>query len=148
MVSIDGYGEVHDRVRGRSGNFNNALKVIEFLQNYPLVNNVRIGCTVIRENVYHLPQLLEFCISKGLYIKFRQGVPHQRLYTENLLDPYALTVEEKYEFVEFLEGLISYYEKSIMQRFFYRSLIQQITNQESLVVIGVTEGRQLLRKVN
>lgn len=128
MISIDGYGEVHDRVRGRSGNFNNALKVIDFLKNYPLVDNVRIGCTVIRENVYHLPQLLEFCISQGLYVKFRQGVPHQRLYTENLLDPYALTVEEKYEFVEFLEGLITHYEKSIMQRFFYRSLIQQIVN--------------------
>ncbi|MBG6241245.1 MAG: radical SAM protein [Candidatus Symbiopectobacterium sp. Dall1.0] len=128
MIPIDGYGEVHDRVRGRSGNFDNALKVIDFLQVYPLVDNIRIGCTVIRENVYHLSKLLEFCIKKGLYIKFRQGVPYQRLYTENLLDPYALTVEEKYEFVEFLEGLIKHYEKSIMQRFFYRSLIQQITN--------------------
>lgn len=126
MVSLDGFEKVHDLVRGRSGNFVNAQKVIDFIISYPLVDNVRIGCTVIRENVFHLPDLLEFCIKKGVYIKFRQGVPHQRLYTANLLDPYALTFEEKYEFAEFLEGVIKYYETDSMQRLFYRSLIDQI----------------------
>lgn len=126
MVSLDGFEKIHDLVRGRSGNFANAQKVIDFIIEYPLVDNVRIGCTVIRENVFHLPDLLEFCIRKGVYIKFRQGVPHQRLYTANLLDPYALTFEEKYEFVEFLEGVIKFYETDSMQRLFYRSLINQI----------------------
>lgn len=130
MVSLDGFGEVHDRVRGRSGNFENAKKVLEFLSKFDAVDNVRIGCTVIRENVFHLADLFEFCVSRGLYIKYRQGVPHQRLYTENLLDPYALTFEEKYEFVEFLEGLIKYYEPSPLQRFFYRSLIDQILHDK------------------
>ncbi|MGP4846110.1 polysaccharide pyruvyl transferase family protein [Marinobacter sp. 1Y8] len=126
MVSLDGYGEVHDRVRGREGNFKNAQHVIDFIKSSPVVDSVRIGCTVIRENVNDLPDLLDFCIRNNLYIKYRQGVPHQRLYTENLKDPYALTFEEKYEFVEFLEGLIQHYEPAMMQRFFYRSLIDQI----------------------
>lgn len=126
MVSLDGFEEVHDRVRGRAGNFENARHVIDFIKSSPLVDSVRIGCTVIRENVNHLPDLLDFCIRKDLYIKYRQGVPHQRLYTENLKDPYALTFEEKYEFVEFLEGLIQHYEPAPLQRLFYRSLIGQI----------------------
>lgn len=126
MISLDGFGDIHDRVRGRRGNFENAKKVLAFLSDFDGVDNVRIGCTVIRENVLHLADLFEFCVSRGLYIKYRQGVPHQRLYTENLLDPYALTFEEKYEFVEFLEGLIKYYEPNPLQRFFYRSLIDQI----------------------
>ncbi|MHA7855901.1 polysaccharide pyruvyl transferase family protein [Marinobacter shengliensis] len=126
MVSLDGYGDVHDRVRGRPGNFENAQHVINFIKSSPLVDSVRIGCTVIRENVNDLPDLLDFCIRNDLYIKYRQGVPHQRLYTENLKDPYALTFEEKYEFAEFLEGLIEHYEPGLMQRFFYRSLIDQI----------------------
>ncbi|EGM69251.1 polysaccharide pyruvyl transferase family protein [Shewanella sp. HN-41] len=130
MVSLDGFEEVHDRVRGRTGNFENAKKVLAFLSDFDQVDNVRIGCTVIRENVFHLADLFEFCVSRGLYIKYRQGVPHQRLYTENLLDPYALTFEEKYEFVEFLEGLIKYYEPSPLQRFFYRSLIDQILHDK------------------
>ncbi|MFM5997805.1 MAG: radical SAM protein, partial [Dolichospermum sp.] len=39
MVSLDGVGEVHDRVRGRKGNFENAVKVIDFIQNNELVSS-------------------------------------------------------------------------------------------------------------
>ncbi|MEL4869138.1 polysaccharide pyruvyl transferase family protein [Pantoea agglomerans] len=126
MVSLDGYGKVHDAVRGRSGNFENAQHVLKHLKKCEFVSNIRIGCTVIKENVYHLHELLEFCIKNKVYIKYRQGVPHKRLYTENLIEPYALTFEEKYEFVEFLEGLIEHYEQSPLQKHFYRSLIGQI----------------------
>ena len=126
MVSLDGYGEVHDRVRGKPGNFERAQKVIDFIQSSPLVANVRIGCTIIKENVYGLADLFEYCQSKGLYIKYRIGIPHQRLYTQNLLDPYALTAEEKYHIAEFMEGLIAHYETSEHQKFFYRSLIDQL----------------------
>ncbi|HID2490493.1 TPA: polysaccharide pyruvyl transferase family protein [Enterobacter cloacae] len=126
MVSLDGYGKIHDKVRGRSGNFENAQHVLKHLKKCEFVSNIRIGCTVIKENVYFLHELLEFCIKNDVYIKYRQGVPHKRLYTENLIEPYALTFEEKYEFVEFLEGLIEHYEQSPLQKHFYRSLIGQI----------------------
>lgn len=128
MVSLDGFGEVHDKVRGKPGNFERAQHVIAFAQASPLVHNVRIGCTIIKENVYGLSDLFEFCQSKGLYIKYRLGIPHQRLYTQNLLDPYALNAAEKYHIAEFLEGLIAHYETSEHQKFFYRSLIDQIVH--------------------
>lgn len=126
MVSLDGYGDVHDRVRGKPGNFERAQKVINFAMSSDLVHNVRIGCTIIKENVYGLAELFEFCQSRGLYIKYRLGIPHQRLYTQNLTDPYSLTTEEKYHIAEFLEGLIAHYESNEQQKFFYRSLIDQI----------------------
>lgn len=126
MVSLDGHGEMHDRVRGKPGNFERALKVLDFLQASPLVGNVRIGCTIIKENVYGLADLFEFCVGRGLYIKYRLGVPHQRLYTQNLLDPYALSAEDKYHVAEFMEGLIAHYETSEHQKYFYRSLIDQL----------------------
>lgn len=128
MISLDGFGEVHDKVRGKPGNFERAQHVIEFAQGSPLVHNVRIGCTIIKENVYGLSDLFEFCQSKGLYIKYRLGIPHQRLYTQNLLAPYALDAAEKYHIAEFLEGLIAHYETSEHQKFFYRSLIDQIVH--------------------
>lgn len=130
MVSLDGFGEMHDRVRGKPGNFERAEKVIDYIQTSPLVSNVRIGCTIIKENVYGLADLFEYCMSKGLYIKYRLGIPHQRLYTENLVDPYALTAEEKYHIAEFLEGLITHYETDERQKFFYRSLIDQLIYNE------------------
>lgn len=126
MVSLDGYGEVHDRVRGRPGNFASAQRVTDFARSSPLVDTLRIGCTIIRENVYGLHDLLDDCQRQDLYIKYRLGIPHQRLYTENLLDAYALSVEEKVHVAEFLEGLILHYEQQEQQRFFYRSLIDQL----------------------
>lgn len=131
MVSLDGYGDVHDRVRGKPGNFVRAQHVLDFVTTSPLVKSVRIGCTIIKENVYGLHDLFEFCQSRGLYIKYRLGVPHQRLYTANLREPYALSAEEKYHVAEFLEGLIRFYEKNAQQVFFYRSLIDQILHNSS-----------------
>ena len=126
MVSLDGYGEVHDRVRGKPGNFERADKVIDFASESNLVDSLRVGCTIIKENVYGLADLFEYCQEKGVYVKYRLGIPHQRLYTKTLVGPYDLTFKEKYHVAEFLEGLLSNYEKNINQSFFYRSLIDQI----------------------
>lgn len=128
MVSLDGYGEIHDLVRGKPGNFERAKKVIEYVKSTELVDSLRIGCTVIRDNVNHLGDLLDFCIENNLYVKYRLGVPHQRLYTEDIKEPYALTKSETYELVEFLEGLIKNYERNYLQKHFYRSLIGQLVN--------------------
>lgn len=128
MVSLDGVGAVHDRVRGKPGNFARAQHVIDFLQSSDLVGTLRIGCTIIRENVYGLADLFEYCQSRDLYIKYRLGVPHQRLYTRDLRDPYALSAEERYHVVEFLHGLNAHYETNANQRFFYASLIGQLAH--------------------
>ena len=130
MVSLDGVAEVHDRVRGRKGSFQNAVKVIDFIKECDLITNCRLGCTVIKENVYGLHDLLDFAIEKGIYIKFRLGVPHQRLYTQDMSEPFALSFEEKVHFCGFLESLTRYYERSAHQNFFYRSLIDQLMHGE------------------
>ena len=126
MVSVDGVGKVHDSVRGKTNNFTRAVKVIDYVQSSDLIDSARVGCTVIRENVYDLHNLLEFAISKGIYIKYRIGIPHQRLYSEHVVTPFALTFEELYHFVVFLENLIVYYETSYEQNLFYQSLIDQL----------------------
>ncbi len=126
MVSLDGVGDLHDRVRRRPGNFAHALNVIRHFRGHPLIQSLRVGCTVIAENVYGVQELLEFCISEGVYVKFRLGVPHQRLYTGDKTGPYALTEAARYHFGEFLFGLAEHYEQDARQRYFYRSLAGQL----------------------
>lgn len=133
MVSLDGVGDVHDKVRGRAGNFENAVKVINFIQPSTLVSSYRLGCTVIRENIYGLHNLLEFALSKNTYIKYRLGIPHQRLYSKHVTDPFALSFQEKYHLSIFLENLIQSYEESEQQKFFYRSLIDQLMYSKSRI---------------
>ena len=126
MVSLDGHGDVHDRVRGKPGNFQRAQHVIDFVKSSPLVGSTRIGCTIIKDNVYGLADLFEYCLSQEIYIKYRLGIPHQRLYTRDLVTPYELSLEDRYHVAEFLEGLIKHYEKGQKQNFFYKSLIGQL----------------------
>jgi polysaccharide pyruvyl transferase WcaK-like protein/MoaA/NifB/PqqE/SkfB family radical SAM enzyme len=126
MVSLDGVGEVHDRVRGREGAFEHAIEVIDFIKSSDKVGNSRLACTVIKENVYGLHDLLEFAIDRNIYIKYRLGIPHQRLYTQQVSEPFALSQSEKYHFAIFLKNLTQHYETSVLQRHFYQSLIGQL----------------------
>lgn len=126
MISLDGVGDVHDRVRGKPGNFERAIDVLETVRRQPTVNSIRIGCTVIKENVYGVHDLFDFCRREDLYVKYRLGIPHRRLYTQNETLPFALDDEERLHFTVFLEGLIRHYETDRRQRYFYRSLIDQL----------------------
>ncbi len=126
MVSLDGVGEGHDRVRGREGAFDNACQVIKYLHDSTIVTNYSLGCTVVKENVFGLHDLLDFAIGREAHIKFRLGIPHKRLYNEAVADDFALSFEEKLHFATFLECLATEYEDSRQQQFFYRSLIGQL----------------------
>lgn len=139
MVSLDGVGELHDRVRGVQGNFDQALSVIDYLRARPELCSLRIGCTVIRENVHGLHELHDFCVSRGLYVKYRLGVPNRRLYNleppgpkqigrRTWLDtrPFGLDTAQRWHFAQFLYGLAGEYEPALAQVQFYRSLAGQV----------------------
>ncbi len=126
MVSLDGIGEVHDRVRGVAGNFESAVAVIDYLPSAPWVSSSRIGCTIIAENAFGLEDVLAFARRKGIYARFRLGVPHPRLYTETLREPFALGAEARFHVAAFLETLIQDYERDPVRRVFYQSLRDQL----------------------
>ncbi|GAB4190683.1 MAG: hypothetical protein Kow00105_04960 [Phycisphaeraceae bacterium] len=79
MVSLDGIGSVHDQVRGRPGNYESAVRVIDRLKNehdLPL----SVGCTVTKVNLWHVDDLLDHCIDRDIYARFRVAEFIQRLY--------------------------------------------------------------------
>lgn len=139
MVSLDGVGALHDFVRGREGNFVNADGLIGDLKEMGISGTIQIGCTVVKQNVYGLHELLDYALEKGVYIKYRLGVPHRRLYKPATdgplnhgriswpdLQPFALSFEQTVHFAEFLLNLNKHYETSPAQQWFYRSLVDQI----------------------
>lgn len=126
MVSLDGVGDVHDNVRGKPGNFESALEIIEIVRTHEWIDHFSAACTVIRENVFHVHDLLEFAIARDIPIKFRLGIPHRRLYTDSVSEPFDLTLEERYHFANFIANVARHYEPSRLQQFFYESLIAQL----------------------
>jgi polysaccharide pyruvyl transferase WcaK-like protein/MoaA/NifB/PqqE/SkfB family radical SAM enzyme len=139
MVSLDGVGDLHDFVRGRDGNFVNADGLLDDLISNNWADTIQLGCTVVSQNVYGIHELLDYANQKGVYIKYRLGVPHRRLYkpaddgaftlgktTWPDLKPFQLSDDQTLHFAEFLLNLVKHYEKSYAQQWFYRSLVGQI----------------------
>lgn len=82
MVSLDGIGGIHDKVRGRDGNFDSALRVIRHLQNATEIP-VIFGCTITKDNLWYVDDLLDFAIREKLYGRFRIAEYIKRLYNQD-----------------------------------------------------------------
>ncbi|MCK4818704.1 hypothetical protein KA005_23230 [bacterium] len=70
MVSLDGIGPIHDRIRGHSGNFDSAMSVIRYFQDHTVIP-LSIGCTITKENVWNIDDVLDYCRNEGIYGRFR-----------------------------------------------------------------------------
>jgi glycosyltransferase involved in cell wall biosynthesis/MoaA/NifB/PqqE/SkfB family radical SAM enzyme/GT2 family glycosyltransferase len=126
MVSLDGIGKVHDAVRGRQGAFKNALKVIRHIRDNTNIA-LSIGCTAIKQNVWHLDEVLDLCKREKVYGKFRIGEFINRLYNRDLKECIRnFNNDERYQIALFFSKLELYYETSPDVKATYRNIRQMI----------------------
>lgn len=122
MVSLDGIGPVHDLVRGRRGNFQNVLKVIESLKKNSDLP-VSIGCTVTKDNVWQVDEVLDWCREEGIYGRFRVAEFISRLYNEDQSEYIRnFTDDEAYHLGLFFAKLEHQYETSQTIKRTYRNI--------------------------
>jgi MoaA/NifB/PqqE/SkfB family radical SAM enzyme/polysaccharide pyruvyl transferase WcaK-like protein len=131
MVSLDGYGETHDKVRGRPGNFVTALNVINhFRDKVPLA----IGCTISKVNVWEVDELLYFMRNNNIYGRFRVAEFIKRLYNDNKANVIRNFDEaETYHLQLFFYKLIYTYEKEEIYRRTYKSIISILNGGKRLI---------------
>lgn len=123
MVSLDGVGQTHEKIRGREGNFESAMEVINYFRNNTKIP-VAIGCTISKENVWEVDALLDFLKKENIYGRFRIAEFIQRLYNADRGDVIRnFTEEEKYHLQCFFQKLIMTYEKDETYQRTYRSII-------------------------
>ncbi len=67
-VSIDGIGEMHDKIRGVPGGFNLATKTVKMLREEVGMKNLRIAFTISKQNVEHLGKVYD--LSRELSAQF------------------------------------------------------------------------------
>jgi MoaA/NifB/PqqE/SkfB family radical SAM enzyme len=67
-VSIDGIGEMHDKIRGIPGGFNLATKTVRVLREEVGMNNLRLAFTVSKQNVTHMSKVYD--LSRELGVQF------------------------------------------------------------------------------
>ncbi len=126
MVSLDGVGHVHDEVRSREGNFESALQVINHVKNNANIP-LSIGCTIVKENVWYVDDVLDFCIQNDIYAKFRVAEFIDRLYNEDLNASIKnFDDDEKYNIALFFFKLEHTYEKDISVKETYSNIRKMI----------------------
>lgn len=132
MVSLDGYKEVHDKVRGREGNFETAINVINHFTQKGI--NLAIGSTISKVNVWEIEELLTFLKEHDIYGRFRVAEFIKRLYNEDRFDVIRnFDEDEKYQLCLFFYKLINTYEKNPTYQRTYKSIINILTGGKRLI---------------
>ncbi len=65
-ISIDGIGEMHDKIRGIPGGFNLATKTVKVLCEEVGLGNLRLAFTVSKQNVEHLGKVYDLSCELGV----------------------------------------------------------------------------------
>jgi len=133
MISLDGYGEVHDRVRGRKGNFKTAINVYNYFRQKGV--NIAIGSTISKINVWEMDELLDFLTQNKMYGRFRVAEFIKRLYNEDRQDVIRnFDDDEKYNLILFFYKLIhSGFEKNQDYIRTYKSIINILSGGKRLI---------------
>jgi MoaA/NifB/PqqE/SkfB family radical SAM enzyme/polysaccharide pyruvyl transferase WcaK-like protein len=132
MVSLDGYGNTHDTVRGRPGNFTTAINVINHFKekNIPIA----IGSTISKVNVWEIDELLFFMKNNNIYGRFRVAEFIKRLYNDNKANVIRnFDEDEVYHLILFFHKLIFTFEKDETFKRTYRSIINILDGGKRLI---------------
>lgn len=94
-ISVDGYGKVHELVRGIPNCFDKTVEILnELYQNKEIYcHSFSIGCTISRFNIGHIKETEQFLQSfKGVNVEYHLAVPNKRIKTfEDFQDYYVLS---------------------------------------------------------
>ena len=74
-ISLDGIGEVHDRIRGREGFFNKTSASIETLKRVRRENKldfeIRLKTVIMRQNLAHVADVAHYASQEGLHVFYQ-----------------------------------------------------------------------------
>ena len=131
MLSLDGVDSVHNKIRGVENNFKSTMKVYEALKNK---TTIVFGCTISKDNVWDVDELLTFFQENKLTARFRVAEFIKRLYNdENTEAIRNFTADEKYHLILFFYKLIHKYEKDEAVIRTYQSIINILNGGERTI---------------
>lgn len=132
MVSIDGLGDIHNKVRGKKNAFEKAVNTLLGLKS----KNIQIiaCCTIVKENVYGINDLLNWGKKNNIYIRFRVAEFIDRLYNEDLDHQIKnFDVYEIKHLVSFFHLLINDYENDESVKSTYTSILSILTGGKRII---------------
>ena len=137
-ISLDGFDEVHDIVRGVSGVFQKTMSSIgEIQKNQHLYcDSFEVGCTIVKQNIYNLTELDVFSKIQRLPIKYRLGIDNKRIESHKLRKQYSVIYSPlKQAGAEFFHW--QYHRtKKLTDKFKYFAIYHWLTIEEKKRLMG------------
>lgn len=132
MISLDGVGQVHERVRRVKGNFESAMIVYNHFKNKGI--EIATGTTISRINVWDIDETLDFLIENNMYGRFRIAELINRLYNDDAKGIIRnFTEDETYNLVLFFHKLILRFEQTDSFKRTYKSIINMLLGGDRLI---------------
>lgn len=94
-ISVDGYGEVHDVVRGIPNAFDRTIDTLSTIKNdiESYCDRLAIGCTISKHNIKYISLIETYLNSLGLPVEYHLAVPNKRIGTFEQ-HPYSVMEDE------------------------------------------------------
>jgi len=137
-ISLDGVGEIHDIVRGRSHVFEKTTETIdEIIKNkHKYCDSYDIGCTIVTQNIDYLVELDTYAKSKNYNIKYRLGIDNKRIESDKLRDQYSVIYSPlRQSAKEFFHYQMSQ-TKSLPDKFKYFSIFYWLNSTKPKRLLG------------
>ncbi len=115
-LSIDGYGEMQDKMRGKSGAFKHFMDTYELLKKdiSHYCDELKVICTITKINVYNLPELEVWADLNKMDIDYNIATIHKRICNEDKYQDFSVFTDT--------------HTRMMAAEFFYSKYLQ--TNQE------------------
>lgn len=134
-LSMDGVGDVHDRVRNRVGAFAaldaTVRALVEMRQRLPF--NLVLACTFTHTNVDDAENVLAYARGRGVYVIFRRAFTIDRIANREDYAGFAPTPEQDGRIKAFLSRVRDEYDRSHARRIYYRMLLGMMEGGERTI---------------
>lgn len=91
-LSVDGYKDMQDFMRGKKGAWNNVITTIDLLRKNSKLyyDEFHVVCTVTKYNVYHLPEIEVWAQQSEIDVLYNIATLNRRIANENKFEDFTL----------------------------------------------------------
>ena len=138
LISLDGVGEIHNTVRGKTNVFEKTSSTIDEIMNnqYKYCDSLELGCTIVKQNINYLIELDTYAKMKNYNLKFRLGIENKRIESDKLKEQYSVIYSPlKQNAKEFFHYQMSQ-TKDFANRFKYYSIFSWLNSEKPKRILG------------
>lgn len=137
QISVDGFEETHDYIRGIKGNFSNAMRLLKWCmeqaRKYSFFRVAGVSHSFTESNYQYLSKFIEYFVSLGLKPEQISVKPlsYSSVYYGNTQNSETIkNTQDVLSVIKTIQNKYSYYQKDI----YYKGMVEYLKNPDKRIV--------------